>query len=95
MDEETAKILQAISDMTNSAGWGHFKRDFSFQIEGLQKEINEPGGNEMKYSEGDLLKIKLKIMKEIIDYPDKYIAMTQKPKEPENEDPYEESNTAS
>lgn len=89
MDEQVAKILQAISQMTNSEGWQHLKQDFLFQIDNLQDEINEPGGNELKYSEGDLKKVKMSLMKELINYPDKFISMATSGKEPENPDPYE------
>ena len=90
MESQTAQILQAISRMTQSEGWQYLKRDFQFVIDQLQDQINEPGGNEMKYSEGDLLKIKLRLMNEVLDYPDKFISMAQKPVEIENEDPYKD-----
>lgn len=78
----------AISSMTQSDGWLQLKQDFSFSIDQLQEQINELGGNEMKYSEGDILKIRLKILKDVLDYPDKYIAMAQTQQEPEEMDPY-------
>ena len=89
IDEQTAKILQAISELTRTEGWQHLKEDFSFQIEQLQDEINEPGGNEVKYSEGDLKKIKMSVMKEMISYPDKYVSLVSTEKQVENQDPFE------
>ena len=87
VDPQTAKILQAISLMTQSEGWAFLKRDFENVTEALQLEINEPGGNEMKYSEGDLLKIRLKMMKDILEYPDRFRTLATSPKE-EDHDPY-------
>jgi hypothetical protein len=88
MDAKVIKTLQAISSMTQTEGWQYLKQDFSLLIERLQKEINEPGGNELKYSEGDLLKIRLRILSDILDYPDKFTSMAQTGTEVEELDPY-------
>ena len=88
MDEKTAQILLAISEMTSTIGWQHLKNDFSFQIDKLQEEINELGGNEVKYSQNDILKTRLKILKDIIAYPDQFISIVQTQQIPEELDPY-------
>lgn len=88
MDDKTAQILYAISEMTSTVGWQHLKQDFTFQIEKIQEEINEIGGNEMKYSENDILKTRLKILKDIIAYPDQFISIVQTQQKPEELDPY-------
>jgi len=88
MDEKTAQILLAISEMTSTIGWQHLKNDFSSQIDKLQEEINELGGNEVKYSQNDILKTRLKILKDIITYPDQFISIVQTQQIPEELDPY-------
>lgn len=88
MNAQTNKILNAISRLTQSEGWKYLKRDFGFHIEQLQDLINEPGGNEMKYSEGDLLKIRLKILKDVLEYPEKFISMAKEQGKPEELDPF-------
>lgn len=88
MDEQTAQILLAISEMTSTVGWQHLKKDFTFQIEKLQEEINEVGGNDVKYSENDILKTRLKILKDIIAYPAQFISIVQTQQTPEELDPY-------
>lgn len=88
MEESVARIVQAISEMSTSVGWAHLRKDFEFQIETLQDEINEPGGNTLLYTEADLKKIKLKILKEIIVYPANFISMAQVEPITEEQDPY-------
>lgn len=91
IDEQIARILQAINTMAQSAGWLHLKEDFKFQIENLQAQINEPGRNEMKYSEGDLMKMRLKILKEIVEYPERFMSMLQTELKVEEQDPYNQA----
>ena len=91
MDSQTTKVLQDLSAMMKSPGWQQLIKDFSFRIRNLQDEINELGGNEMIMSTNDIKKTELKILKEIINYPDRYISQMISPsKSPQNMDPYEE-----
>lgn len=87
MNEETVRILKVINDMAQSPGWQHLKRDFTLQIEALQEEINKPGGNDIKYSEGDLKKIRMHILKSILDYPQQFTDLITQP-EIEDHDPF-------
>lgn len=88
MDATTAKILNEISQMTQSAGWQHLKRDFENRLGDLQEEINRVGGNELKYSEGDIKKIELNLLKDLLNYPEEFTSLTQKSQESEEPDPF-------
>lgn len=92
MDKDTSRILQAISEMVQTEGWQYLKRDFGFVIDDLQNQINEPGGNVIKYSEGDLLKIRLRLLTDLLNYPDHFRALVIKDRKPDDPDPYN-SNT--
>jgi hypothetical protein len=87
MDEEIKRQLQAISELTNSAGWGYLRHYFNIQIQAIQDEINQVGRNEMIYSYPDIKKLEMRNLKDLINFPDQYIAMIQNPPE-EEEDPY-------
>jgi hypothetical protein len=88
MTEQDIKIIKDIGVMTKTEGWQHLKKDFLFQVEDLQTQINEIGGNEVVYSVNDLKKIRLGILKEILDYPDKYVSLVQNETKTDDFDPY-------
>lgn len=87
-DPTIRAILVDLNEMMSSSGWKHLKRDFSHRIQFLQDEINTVGGNEMKYSEGDLKKIEFKLLNEILNYPDRFITEMQLGARQEQQDPY-------
>lgn len=88
MNPEVAKILEAISKMVQSEGWQHLKRDFEIRISDLQDEINQVGGNEVKYSENDIKKIEMGILKDIVLYPQNFTDLLTQPKTEEESDPF-------
>ncbi len=88
MNPEVLKILEAISKMVESQGWQHLKKDFEIRISDLQDEINEIGGNEIKYSENDIKKLEMRMLKDVITYPQNFTDMLNQPKTDEEQDPY-------
>lgn len=89
IDEELARILLAISQMTHTPGWAYLKKYFQIQIDALQTEINQVGLNEMKYSYGDIKKIEMRNLKDLINFPQNFINLNMKPKL-ESDDPYQD-----
>lgn len=89
MEDDLAQVLKAVSDMTHSAGWGYLKQYFGVQIAALQDEINQVGNNEMRFSGGDIKKLEMRNLKDIIEFPDRFIALNLKPPV-ENPDPYQD-----
>lgn len=88
MNPEVLKILEAISKMVESPGWQYLKRDFEIRISDLQDEINEVGGNEVKYSENDIKKLEMKMLKDVVTYPQNFTDMLTQPKTEEEADPF-------
>lgn len=88
MNPEVLKILEAISKMVESPGWQHLKRDLEIRISDLQDEINEVGGNEVKYSENDIKKLEMKMLKDVVTYPQNFTDMLTQPKTEEEADPF-------
>lgn len=68
MTPEQIKVLHEVRQTRESPGWQHMVRDFSARADTLQEAINQIGGNEVQYSENDIRKIEMRLIKEIIGY---------------------------
>ena len=68
MTPEQIRVLHEIKKMKETEGWAHIARDYREKIALLQEKINQIGGNEVRYSESDLHKIEMNLLKEIMGY---------------------------
>ena len=68
MTPEQIKVLHDVQRTKETDGWKHLVRDFSAKVDLLQEQINQIGGNEVQYSENDLRKIEMRLIREIIGY---------------------------
>lgn len=91
-EEGKNRILNRLAKLVSSPGWKHMKKDFEYRIQVLRDKIEQVGGNEVKYSEKDIQIIEKKMLRDILDYPEKYIKELMQPDQLDTEemDPYED-----
>lgn len=77
-----AAIAQKIGAMLNSEGWAHLKSDFLIRADNLQDDVNVVGGNEMVYTKKDIKIIELNLLRDIMNYPERYLLMLKQERQP-------------
>lgn len=68
MTSEQIQVLSEIQKTKETPGWHHLIRDYSARCGILQETINQIGGNDVLYSENDIRKVEMRLIKEIIGY---------------------------
>lgn len=77
--ESTLELANAarVLEMSRSEGWLLLKRDLESYSEILQDEINTVGNNEMVYTGKDLKILELNMLKQILQFPEKFLLRIQ------------------
>lgn len=89
-DESRQKILTQLQQLRTSAGWRLLTASLKELLAATEKGIFQLGGNEVKYSEKDVLNMRRELLLDFITKPEKLIAdiMPQKDIPPEEFDPF-------
>jgi hypothetical protein len=94
-EEQRKKLLTQLTQLRSSPGWKLLTNSLKELLTSTEKAIFTVGGNEVKYSDKDVLSMKREMLLTLLNQPDKLIAdiMPQADLETEDFDPFHDSRT--